>query len=242
MIAILFAIQLSAGAVVARVKEGDLKIHDLQARTRLELVSAGETKSRSFDLLLKRDGVDYRALIVLREPETMKGTTFLVHAARGERNRQWAYFPDLDLVREIAGKSQDDSFLGSDITYGDLAGGAHLDDLLHRLVGEEAIDGAPCYVMEGVPRHRIAYGKLRGWVRMEDFVTVKVQFFDEAGALMKEARISDIRELDGGAKLGHRIELVNAAAHSRTVLTFSDVVINQGLSDERFREESFPGR
>ena len=140
--------QISAGAIVARVKQQELRIEDLQASALLEITTGGEVKTRRFSLSMKREGVNYRAVIVLEEPRAMAGTKFLIQAERGKRNREWAYFPDLDLVRSIPGKSQDDRFLGSDITYADLAGGAHLDDLLHELIGEEVIDGEPCYIME----------------------------------------------------------------------------------------------
>ena len=167
----------------------------------------------------------------------MEGTQFLVVAARGERNRQWAYFPDLDLVRQIAGRDQDDSFLGSDVTYSDLAGGAHLDDLVHRLIGEEDVDGVPCYVMEGVPRHEIVYGMHRGWVRKDNFVTIRAVFFDRDGERMKEARMSDVREVHG-VPLAHRIEVESFVDRSRTILTFDEVGINVGLAPSLFSEES----
>jgi outer membrane lipoprotein-sorting protein len=228
--------QISAGAIVARVKEGELAIKDLTATVHMQIVKGTETKSRRFRLRFLREGVDYRILIRLQEPKTMAGTAFLVDAERGKRNQQWAYFPDLDLVRSIPGKSQDDPFLGSDITYADLAGGAHLDDMLHTLEGEETIGGDLCYVMEGIPRHDVVYGKLRGWVRESDFVTVKAQFFDREGNLMKEAILSDIRELGEGLRFAHRIEMTRASGESKTVMTFEDVEVNRGLSPDDFTE------
>ena len=228
--------QLSAGAIVARVKEGELAIRDLSATVQMQIVEGTETKSRKFRLLFVRDGVDYRILIRLEEPMAMAGTAFLVHAERGKRNRQWAYFPDLDLVRSIPGKTQDDPFLGSDLTYADLAGGAHLDDLLHRIEGEDAVAGDDCFVMEGVPRHEIVYGKLRGWVRKSDFVTVKAQFFDREGNLIKEAVLSDIRELEEDLRFAHRTEMTRASGDGSTVLTFESVEVNRGLSEEDFTE------
>ena len=230
--------QLSTGAIVARVKHGDLKIQDLHANAHLEIRTGGDVKTRRFDLSMKRDGVNYRALIVLSEPRAMAGTKFLIHAARGKRNREWAYFPDLDLVRPIPGKQQDDRFLGSDITYGDLAGGAHLDDLRHRLIGEEMVDGEPCYVLEGTPRRRIVYGKLRGHVQKSDFITVQAAFYDHEGALVKEAFLTDVRDLGDGVKLAYRIEVRDRARNSTTVLTLSDVEVNQGLSEDAFIEDA----
>ena len=230
--------QISAGAIVARVKQQELRIEDLQASALLKITTGGEVKTRRFALSMKREGVDYRAVIALEEPRAMAGTKFLIQAERGKRNREWAYFPDLDLVRAILGKSQDDPFLGSDITYADLAGGAHLDDLLHELIGEAVIDGEPCYVMEGTPRRKIVYGKFRGFIRKKDFVNVRALFFDRNGGLMKEAKLTDIRDLGDGILLAHRIEVKSATTDSTTVFTLSEVRVNQALVKEEFTEDA----
>ncbi len=236
---ILLLSQISAGAIVARVKENEAKARDLQAVARLTIAASGETRTRVFEFSLLRDEkrVSYRARIRLREPAEMEGTEFLIHAERGKRNREWAYFPDLDLVREISGKNEDDPFLGSDITYADLAGGAHLDDLNHRLLGEETVASELCYVIEGVPKHRVAYGKLRGYVRKQDFVVVKAEFFDHQGELLKEALLSDVRDLEG-VRLAHRIEVRRAEEDRGTVLVFAGVKVNEGLSLGDFTREA----
>lgn len=238
-IAAILLFQLSAGAVVARVKENDAKLEDLDAVVRLEIREAGKVRTRVFDLFLLREEqrFGYRARVRIREPEEMLGTEFLIHAERGKRNSQWAFFPDLDLVREIAGKSEDDPFLGSDITYADLAGGAHLDDLHHRLMGDTEVLGEPSYILEGVPKHRIAYGKLRGYVRKKDFVVVKAEFFDHQGALLKEAQLSDVRNL-GGVLLAHRIEIRKPEQDRSTVMVFEAVKVNEGLPPANFTPES----
>lgn len=238
---LLLAAQLSAGAIVAHAKEVDLRIQDLTARAHMEVASQGETKERVFDLMLRREGVNYRAVISLVEPQEMAGLRFLIVAERGKRNRQWAYFPDLDLVRAIAGRDQEDPFLGSDVTFADLSGGAHLDDLVHRLVGEEAVDGSTCYLMEGVPRHKTGYGKLRGWVRKDNFVTVRAVFFDNEKEPLKEAHLSDIFELDG-VPVVHRIEIRSLITDSLTRLVLEDVKINRDLSFELFTESALTGK
>jgi hypothetical protein len=191
--------------------------------------------------MLRREGVNYRALITLVEPPATAGTRFLIVAERGKRNRQWAYFPDLELVRSIKGRDQDDAFLGSDITYADLAGGAHIDDLVHRLLKEEDVDGAPCYVMEGVPRHKTSYGKLQGWVRQDNYVTIRARFFDREMNPIKEAYLGDVREVEG-IPLAHRIEVRNLIGESQTVLTLSEVRVNQGLAAELFAESALEGK
>ncbi len=231
------AAQISAGAIVAKVKEVESRIRDLSARVEMQISAEGKTKTRVFDLLLLREGVNYRAVIALLDPPELAGTRFLIVAERGKRNRQWAYFPDLDAVRPIAGRNQDDPFLGSDLSYADLAGGAHLDDLTHRLLGEEVVDGTPCYVMEGTPRHQIAYGKLQGWVRKDLWVATRARFFDRAGRPLKEARLSEVRQVDG-VPIAQRVEMRSLVKDSRTVLVLKEVRVNQGLSLDRFTEEA----
>ncbi|MFQ5789856.1 MAG: outer membrane lipoprotein-sorting protein [Acidobacteriota bacterium] len=231
---------LSVGAIVARAKEVDLQIHDLSARVRMTVFVEGRKRERVFDLSMIREGVNYRAVITLLEPPEMAGTRFLILAERGKRNRQWVYFPDLDMLRSIPGRHQDDPFLGSDITYSDLAGGAHLDDLVHRLVGEEEVDGEACYVMEGIPRHRIVYGKMRGWVRKDNFVTVRGLFLDREEKPLKEARLTDLREVKG-VPLAHRITMRSLVEDRHTVLLLEAVRVNQGLLPELFRESALKG-
>jgi outer membrane lipoprotein-sorting protein len=238
--ALLLAGQISAGAIVAHAKEVDLRIKDLTARAHMEITSQGETKERVFDLMLRREVVNYRAVITVVEPPEMAGTRFLIVAKRGKRNRQWAYFPDLDLVRSIAGRDQDAPFLGSDITYADLAGGAHLDDLIHQLLGEEDVDGAACYLMEGVPRHPTSYGKLRGWIRKDDYVTVRAVFFDNDEKPLKEAHLEEILEIDG-VPLAHHITMRSLVNNSITMLRFKDVRVNRELSPELFTESALKG-
>jgi len=231
----LLAGAISAGAIVAKVKALEAKIGDLQTRARMDTSADGKTRERVFDLSLLRDGVGYRALLSLVEPLEMAGTRFLIVAERGKRNRVWAYFPDLEVVRPVATKSQDDPFLGSDVTYADLAGGAHWDDLVHRLTGEEVIDGTACYVIEGTPRHEIAYGKLTAWIAKDSFRTLKARFEGRDGKLVKEARLSDFTEL-AGAPVARRIEVESHVRASRTVISLSDIKVNQNLSPDRFTE------
>ncbi len=239
-IAVLFA-QLSAGAIVAHAKQVDLRIQDVTARGHMEITSGGTTKQRVFDLMLRREGTNYRVSITLVEPPATAGTRFLIVSERGKRNRQWAYFPDLELVRSIADRDQEDPFLGSDITHADLAGGAHLDDLVHRLLGEEDVDGSSCYLMEGVPRHKTSYGKLQGWVRKDNYVTVRARFFDGDKKPLKEAHLHDIRDVEG-VPLAHRIAVLSLTKDSQTVLTLKDVRINQGLPPELFTESALKGQ
>ncbi len=95
--------------------------------------------------------------------------------------------------------------------------------------------------MEGVPRHKTSYGKLQGWVRKDNYVTVRARFFDHDKKPLKEAHLGDIREVEG-IPFAHRIAVHSLMTDSQTVLTLKDVRINQGLSLELFTESALKGQ
>ena len=226
---------LSAPAIVARAREVDLRIRDVRSRVTMTIERDDETKRRRFDIIVQRDGPRYRARIEVVEPAPMRGVRFLILAERGKRNQQWSYFPDLDLTREVPGSRQDDAFLGSDLSYADLAGSAHLDDLRHQLIGEETVDGEACFHLRGVPRRRIVYGALEGWVSQSRFTTVKARFFDNDGNLVKEARLHEPTQFADEVWLARRI--VVEATGSRTELNFEEIRVNEGVEPGVFSPE-----
>lgn len=227
---------LSAGAIVARAREVDLRLRDLRAEVAMTIDREGGSKPRRFSILLQREGLRYRARIEVIAPPEMRGVRFLILAERGKRNQQWSYFPDLDLTRKIPGGHQDDPFLGSDLSYADLAGAAHLDDLHHRLLGEEPVDDEPCYRLRGIPKRKIVYGALEGWVSTTRFSTSKARFFDHDDNVVKEVSLKELKEMADGVWFAHRI--VVDSGNSRTVLRFEDVVVNQGIDAAVFSADA----
>ena len=63
----------------------------------------------------------------------------------------WVYLPALKKVRRLAASNKKDSFVGTDFSYGDMIG-YKIDDWTHRLLREETVDGAQCYVIESIPK------------------------------------------------------------------------------------------
>jgi hypothetical protein len=95
--------------------------------------------------------------------------------------------------------------------------------------------------MEGVPRRKTSYGKIQGWVRKDNYITVRALFFGEDDEPIKEARLGEVRQVEG-VSLAHRIAVRSLVRDSRTVLTLTDVRINQGLSPELFTESALKGK
>ena len=82
-----------------------------------------------------------------------------------------------------------DSFVGSDFSYGDILL-PKVSLFQHTLVRSEAVDGHDCHVVESVPvsdmvKTNSGYSKKVTWVRKDNFLETKVEYYDLAGRLLK---------------------------------------------------------
>ena len=118
-----------------------------------------------------------------------------------------------------------DSFVGSDFSYGDISL-PKVDQYRHTLLRTEKIDGADCYVIECVPandavRANSGYGRKLTWVRADNFVESKVEYYDLAGRLLKTQTVSrhELVEPQKARWFALQREMTNHQNGHRTVLT-----------------------
>lgn len=68
----------------------------------------------------------------------------------------WMFFPDAEEIIKISGHMLNQGMMGSDFSYQDIMESDKLTDLYDfKIIGEEEIDGRPCYVLEGVAREGV---------------------------------------------------------------------------------------
>ena len=112
----------------------------------------------------------------------------------------WIYLPALKKSRRLVANNKKDSFVGSDFSYGDIS----LPKVIkyrHTLTRTEAMDGVDCYVIESVPgddavKANSGYSKKITWVRPDNFVETKVEYYDLAGRLLKTQRVTKPQAVD----------------------------------------------
>ena len=99
---------------------------------------------------LQDDGSDNMRTVRFLSP-AIKGTaTLLVEHATGDDD-MWIYLPALKKVRRLVASNKKDGFVGTEFSYGDVIG-HRTSDWTHRILREEAVAGAPTYVIELLPR------------------------------------------------------------------------------------------
>lgn len=189
---------------------------------------------------VQKNGVDNMRVTRFLSPPDVRGTVTLLVEHAGADDDLWIYLPGLGKVRRLVSSNKKDSFMGTDFSYGDIMG-HRVEDWNHRALGEEPVDGQPCFVIESVPanasaRETSGYSKRVTWVRKDNFVSAKGQFWDENGQLLKTAAVRDIRLVDekNGKWQGMILETVNLQTDHRTIIQFDEFQVSHSVRDDYF--------
>jgi predicted RND superfamily exporter protein/outer membrane lipoprotein-sorting protein len=189
---------------------------------------------------LQENGIDNMRMTRFLSPADIKDTVSLLIEHSDRDDDIWIYLPAFHKVRRMAASNKKDSFVGTDFSYGDVIG-HKVGEWNHALVGEETIDGQPCYVIESTPRNddiknSSGYSRRKGWIRKDNFVSVKGEFWDESGQPLKTARFTDVREVDPAHHKWQAmtLEADNQQSGHRTVIQYGEFKVNQHVKDDYF--------
>ena len=189
---------------------------------------------------LQANGIDNRRMVRYEAPADVAGTaTLLVEHSAGDDDI-WLYLPALRRVRRLVASNKKESFLGTDFSYGDVIG-QRVDDWRHSKLADETVDGQPCHVIESVPASpqvgdTTGYSREKQWIRKDNAVTVRAEFWDQAGQPLKRATYADVRQVDAAQSRWQamRLEAENLQTGHRTVIQFDRYTANVGVPDEYF--------
>ena len=189
---------------------------------------------------LQRNGVDSDLLIRFRAPLDITGTAFLQIQHSGRPDDEWIYLPALHRTRRLVADDKADSFVGSDFSYGDLML-PKVSDYKNTRLPSQSVNGIPCYVIVSTPinakveRH-YGYSKKITWVRKDNFVEKKVEYFDRRGALLKTQTIDKDRLVDPKTHRWFAMyrKMINDQTGHVTIITFSHVVGDKPIPRSAF--------
>lgn len=185
-----------------------------------------------------KEGLDSKMLLVTDFPPDSRGISFLIwdYSQENKTDDLWLYLPALRMVRRISAQDQNDAFLGSDLTFGDM-GQRRLDEDEHKLLREEGYLGAQTYVVESVPKEKTSiYSKKVSWISKNNWTVLKIDYYDRSSKLLKRQTI-EWQSLDNFS-VWKKTEVTNVQNGHRTIFEVSDLQVNGGLEDDDFTERS----
>ncbi len=154
---------------------------DLSTLSRMQLVERGRAPRERELVTYRRDSGNGETANLMRflAPDDIAGTGLLSVSKPGAEADQWLYLPALDRVRRIAGDRKGGRFVGSDLYFEDLQERA-VDEDQHRLLGQEALAGVNCQLLDSVPvkADNSVYLRRLSWVDPETFVVLRVDYFE----------------------------------------------------------------
>jgi outer membrane lipoprotein-sorting protein len=188
-------------ASIVQDSRGRINAETVSSRSRMVITAKnGSTSERVIDQYSKDDpkGND-RMVIVFQQPASVRGTRFLTLEKTAGGKDQWIYLPSLGKVRRIAASEGSGSFMGTDMSYDDLnAQSRKADEDTHTILREEPYSGAPCYVIQSMPKDSsYQYGKMILWIDKATLVNYKIEMYDRRGTLVKVMESSGFHDVQG---------------------------------------------
>ncbi|MEY3369238.1 MAG: hypothetical protein RI973_2393 [Bacteroidota bacterium] len=224
-----------AESAYAIVKKADDRARGNTSIAEMTITTVRPKWSRDMKIKTWSKGQDL-ALVLVQSPAKDKGVTFLKR-----KKEVWNWIPSIERNIKLPPSMMSQSWMGTDFTNDDLVKeSSAVSDYTHRLLGTELQGGRECHKIELIPKPEAAvvWGKLLLWIDKKDHVEMRVEFYDEDGAISQTMVGSDLKML-GGRLLSARMEMTPAGKRGhRTVIAYNSLVFDQPLADSFFTTEN----
>ena len=190
----------------------------------MKLIDAdGKENARKMKVWFKRDGEEKAKLLIkFSEPADIRGTGLLNIIEKGKQGDQWLYLPAIKKVRRIKGGNEDESFLGSDFTTGDLSVDTK-DRFAYTVAGSKKYENADCYELVGVPagdvdKSSLPYSKKIMLVRKDNSMAMRTEFYNQNNELEKVLTLSGVHQESDKKWMADRMEMKNMLSKHVTLI------------------------
>jgi outer membrane lipoprotein-sorting protein len=238
-----FVIGQMTGREIMEKVDAQPEPKSMVATTEMILVSVkrGKTKERRREIIRYQKNYDSgrfqsKSLIRFQYPADVKGTGFLMWEYDNDKDDdQWLFLPALGKVKRIVAREKAENFMGSDFSYEDI-GGRDLEDDKYEYLGDEDLNGTPCYMVKAIPNDEDSGYQYRiAWIDRENWILTKVEYYDRKGALLKILTF-DKQSRDGPYWSVEEMQMENVQNQHKTIMKITDIQYDTGISDDYFSE------
>ena len=187
----LFSTSQTAKEIITKADE---KMRGKSSYSEMKITTVRPKWQKEMILKTWTKGSDYSVSLVM-SPAKEKGSVFLKR-----ENEVWNYLPALDRTIKLPPSMMMQSWMGTDLTNDDLVKqSSTVVDYTHKILGEENIDGLPCWKLELLPKEEasVVWGKIISWIDKTDYMQMKSEFYDEDDELVNLMKGSDVKVFSG---------------------------------------------
>ena len=230
-----FIMQKSASALSAAVKGTRKMVIIVKNGDKITSEWTARKVSKDFD-----DGK--RALMVIVEPESLKGSAYLFWQPKNNPIMEWIYSPAVRRVRKLTAIIAYNPFMGTDFTWADFdikdPGGEH------KILGETVTADKKFYDIETIPVENWYYSRIVSRISMDNFLPVQREYYDHTGKIWKVKTFENVVVLKN-IPMPLLIRMQDKVYNQSTELIISDVCFDapyikkEMFDPERLSEASF---
>jgi outer membrane lipoprotein-sorting protein len=127
--------------------------------------------------------------------------------------------------------------MGSTFSYGDLQI-RDPEEGKHTRLKDMVLGGQPCYVVQTVPKNMndSDYGKLIFWVRKDNFIPIRGEFYNKDNKLWKVLEIFNLEQKPDGTWVARQTKMSDVIARKVTVMEILKYQINVTIEDSVFTD------
>jgi outer membrane lipoprotein-sorting protein len=146
----------------------------------------------------------------------------------------WIYLPDAGKPVRIPFSQR----LVGQVANGDIARADYAGDYDVTLIGDEAVEGVACHVLELKAKTKdVTYAAVKYWVSKEGRRPVRAEFYAGTGTLLKTGTFGNFKEV-AGRVLATRLTLVDAIRKDRTsILDYGEIAVRD--LPEKYFDKNF---
>lgn len=219
--------QEDANSLLGRVL-GNLRGESQVATLELQVIRPGEEDT--YTMRIYSEGGS-RGLTRVIAPPRDAGQAFL-----NDGDNVFIYNPRLRRVLRLPPSGRSDSFLGSDISYNDLAGDDLQKDYSAKVLEEN--DESVTLELTPDPNAPTPYGKINLTAEKPSYAPTKITYFDQRGAAVKENILSDYAEVDG-LYIPQRLEARDLLAEGNlSVITWQNAEFGVDIPEACFSQNA----
>ena len=179
----------------------------------------------------KRFNDGKRVLLVITEPDSIKGFTFLIYDKPNDKSMGWIYSPFLGRTKKIVPVISQEHFLGTDFTYKDLGFVDRLGS--HQILGKEAVDGVDAYKIDTTLQNESWYSHIITWISVDHHLPLKRSYYDLNDNLWKTQSFKDVH-LDKDTFVSKKIMMTDLQENSATEYELLKIVNGVEIPDDIF--------
>lgn len=217
------------------IRKADEKMQGLSNYAVMTIKIVRPTWEREMKMRSWSKGTDY-SMIIIDAPSKDKGTVFL------KRKKEiWNWLPSIDKSIKLPPSMMMQNWMGTDFTNDDLVKQSSIvNDYDQQIIGDSTIQGYDCYKIEMIPKEEAAvvWGKVIIFIEKDDYLQLRVEYFDEEAYLVNLMNFYDVKEM-GGRIIPTRMEMIPAdSPDKKTVMIYNSIEFDIKIEENYFTTQN----